>query len=226
MNRATAATKDLLSARPCLLVRTSSHDSSGLSIHPRPYSRVASLVARRTLFPACLPPAFLAAARFAGVCRFGSPWLPFFPYLGGERAPRRQTSEYHTGYRAFARTLLERLPLKKTATTSFSTIKSWLKLWLDCAIGEVTCPARYMAEASSINFRRRCSLRFRLPPTALEYRWAKIRGHGDCFRRGATKRVKRNLLSRARAVSTLSCEASFLPLVILFAVCACCSSAR
>ncbi len=64
-------------------------------------------------------------------------------------------SEYHTGYRAFARSLLERLPLEKNSDDFvFDNQVLAQVLWLGCPIGEVTCPARYMAEASSINFRR------------------------------------------------------------------------
>ena len=54
-------------------------------------------------------------------------------------------------------------------------------LWLDCTIGEVTCPARYLPEASSINFRRSIRYGFGCILTALEYRWAKIRGGGRLF---------------------------------------------
>ncbi len=91
-------------------------------------------------------------------------------------------SEYHTGYRAFARSLLERLPLDKNSNDFIfdNQIRAQV-LWLGCAIGEVTCPARYMAEASSINFRGSVRYGFGCILTALEYRWAKIRGYGRLF---------------------------------------------
>lgn len=91
-------------------------------------------------------------------------------------------SEYHTGYRAFSRALLERLPLEKNSDDFvFDNQVLAQVLWLGCAIGEVTCPAKYMPEASSINFRR--SVRYGLGciGTALAYRWAKIRGSGHLF---------------------------------------------
>src|SRR3954454_5548276 len=84
-------------------------------------------------------------------------------------------SEYHTGYRAFSRSLLEKLPLEKNSDDFvFDNQILAQVLWLGCAIGEVTCPAKYMPEASSINFRR--SVRYGLGciATALQYRWAKI----------------------------------------------------
>jgi len=91
-------------------------------------------------------------------------------------------SEYHTGYRAFARTLLERLPLEKNSDDFvFDNQILAQVLWLGCDIGEVTCPAKYMAEASSINFRRSVRYGFGCIATALQYRWARIRGGGHLF---------------------------------------------
>src|SRR5205809_4832373 len=64
-------------------------------------------------------------------------------------------SEYHTGYRAYSRQLLERLPLERNSDDFvFDNQVLAQIIALGCAIGEVTCPARYMPEASSINFRR------------------------------------------------------------------------
>src|SRR6267142_1213703 len=83
-------------------------------------------------------------------------------------------SEYHTGYRAFSRQLLERLPLE-TNSNDFVFDNQILAqvIALGCAIGEVTCPARYMPEASSINFRR--SVRYGLGclATAVRFRLAR-----------------------------------------------------
>jgi hypothetical protein len=91
-------------------------------------------------------------------------------------------SEYHTGYRAFARSLLEKLPLEKNSDDFvFDNQILAQVLWSGTAIGEVTCPAKYMPEASSINFRR--SVRYGLGciATALQYRWAKISGSDHLF---------------------------------------------
>jgi glycosyltransferase involved in cell wall biosynthesis len=91
-------------------------------------------------------------------------------------------SEYHTGYRAFARSLLERLPFEENSDDFvFDNQILAQVLWLDCAIGEVTCPARYMPEASSIDFPRSVRYGFGCILTALQYRWAKIRGGGPLF---------------------------------------------
>jgi glycosyltransferase involved in cell wall biosynthesis len=64
-------------------------------------------------------------------------------------------SEFHTGYRAFSREVLERIPLKK-ASDDFVFDNEMLAqvIFLGYRIGEVSCPTRYFEEASSINFRR------------------------------------------------------------------------
>ncbi|MCP3978109.1 MAG: glycosyltransferase family 2 protein [bacterium] len=64
-------------------------------------------------------------------------------------------SEYHTGYRAFSRPLLERLPLDENSDDFvFDNQMLAQILWAGCLIAEVSCPTRYFAEASSINFAR------------------------------------------------------------------------
>ena len=91
-------------------------------------------------------------------------------------------SEYHTGYRAFSRSLLEQLPVERNSDDFvFDNQMLAQILWQNCSIGEVTCPAKYMPEASSINFRRSVRYGFGCLFTALEYRWAKIKGSGRLF---------------------------------------------
>jgi glycosyltransferase involved in cell wall biosynthesis len=83
-------------------------------------------------------------------------------------------SEYHTGYRAYSRQLLEQLPLDRNSDDFVFDNQVLAQIVaLGCAIGEVTCPARYMPEASSINFRR--SVRYGLGclATALRFRLAR-----------------------------------------------------
>ena len=66
-------------------------------------------------------------------------------------------SEYHTGYRAFSRELLERLnPVLARNSDDFVFDNQMLAeiLWHGYTIGEVSCPSKYFKEASSINFRR------------------------------------------------------------------------
>jgi glycosyltransferase involved in cell wall biosynthesis len=64
-------------------------------------------------------------------------------------------SEYHTGYRAFSRRVLETIPLLENSDDFvFDNQMLAQVLHWSFEIGEVSCPAAYFAEASSINFRR------------------------------------------------------------------------
>ena len=84
-------------------------------------------------------------------------------------------SEYHTGYRAFAKSLLEGLPLEKFSDDFVFDNQILAQIIaLKAPIGEVTCPAKYMPEASSINFRRSVRYGFGCLATALRFRFGRI----------------------------------------------------
>jgi glycosyltransferase involved in cell wall biosynthesis len=85
-------------------------------------------------------------------------------------------SEYHTGYRAFSREVLESLPLLENSDDFvFDNQMLAQILHAGFAIGEVSCPTAYFEEASSINFQR--SLRYGLGVlrTSLQF-WLQRRG--------------------------------------------------
>jgi len=64
-------------------------------------------------------------------------------------------SEYHTGFRAFSRKLLETLPLLENSDDFvFDNQMIAQAVMFGFEIGEISCPTKYFAEASSINFRR------------------------------------------------------------------------
>ena len=84
-------------------------------------------------------------------------------------------SEYHTGYRAFSRELLEKLPLDENSDDFVFDNQMLAEiLWLDYKIAEVSCPTRYFAEASSIDFGRSLRYGFGCLSTAIKYRLAKM----------------------------------------------------
>jgi glycosyltransferase involved in cell wall biosynthesis len=84
-------------------------------------------------------------------------------------------SEYHTGYRAFARRVLETVSIEKNSDDFIfdNQILSQIHYY-GFRIAEITCPAKYFAEASSINFAR--SMRYGLGClwTALQFRLARM----------------------------------------------------
>ncbi|HEY5975232.1 MAG TPA: glycosyltransferase family 2 protein [Geobacteraceae bacterium] len=84
-------------------------------------------------------------------------------------------SEYHTGYRAFSREVLERLPLDRNSDDFVFDNQMLAQLvWAGFRIGELSCPTKYFPEASSINFRRSVTYGFGVLGTALRFRLAKI----------------------------------------------------
>jgi len=64
-------------------------------------------------------------------------------------------SEYHTGYRAYNRTVLAALPLEENSDDFiFDNEVLAQAIYMGYRIGEISCPARYFPEASSLNFSR------------------------------------------------------------------------
>lgn len=67
----------------------------------------------------------------------------------------QKLSEYHTGYRAYTREVLEKVPFHKNSDDFVFDNQMIAQIFYhDFEIGEVTCPTKYFDEASSINFSR------------------------------------------------------------------------
>jgi len=105
--------------------------------------------------------------------------MPFYKYVSNRALTLVENwflglklSEYHTGYRTFSREVLETLPLHECSDDFvFDNQMLAQAAMFGFRIGEISCPTRYFAEASSINFSRsvvygsgvlRTSLAFRL----------------------------------------------------------------
>jgi len=83
-------------------------------------------------------------------------------------------SEFHTGYRAFSRRVLEQLPLHENSDDFvFDNQMLAQVLWLGYSIAEVSCPTKYFAEASSINLKRSIQYGFGCLETGVKFRLAK-----------------------------------------------------
>ena len=83
-------------------------------------------------------------------------------------------SEYHTGYRAFSREVLERLPLEKNSN-GFVFDNQMLAqiIWFGYRIGELSCPTKYFDDSSSINFRRSFIYGLGVLKTSIQFRLQK-----------------------------------------------------
>ncbi|HEX4426420.1 MAG TPA: glycosyltransferase family 2 protein [Terriglobales bacterium] len=108
--------------------------------------------------------------------------MPFYKYVANRFLTAFENlflgiklSEYHTGYRAFSRDVLTKLPLLENSD-DFVFDNQMLA---QCAhfgfrIGEVSCPTKYFEEASSINFSRSVKYGFGVLATTLQFALQKI----------------------------------------------------
>ncbi len=114
--------------------------------------------------------------------------MPFYKYVSNRALTLFQNllcgaklSEYHSGYRAFSRKVLERLPLLSNSDDFvFDNQMLAQVLAFGFNIGEISCPTKYMPEASSISFRRSTIYGLGVLKTSLKYRlwkWKLIKTH-------------------------------------------------
>jgi glycosyltransferase involved in cell wall biosynthesis len=104
--------------------------------------------------------------------------MPFYKYVANRFLTltqnllmSRKLSEYHTGFRAFSREVLESLPLEANSDDFvFDNEMLAQAAFFDYRIGEISCPTRYFPEASSINFRRSVKYGLGVLATSLKFR--------------------------------------------------------
>ncbi|MDQ6861992.1 MAG: glycosyltransferase family 2 protein [Verrucomicrobiota bacterium] len=140
---------------------------------PRLIPAIAAMVVSG-LYPCVLASRILGG----GALRGGMPW---WKYVSNRALTLLENlllgaklSEYHTGYRAFAREVFDRVPIEQNSDDFIFDNQMLAQiLWLGFQIGEVTCPAKYMPEASSIGFTRSVRYGFGCIAIALRYRLAR-----------------------------------------------------
>lgn len=158
-----------------------------IMIHPDYQYTPRLIPAMASLIVSGLYPCVLASRILGGGALRGG--MPVWRYISnriltliGNIFLGAKLSEFHTGYRAFDRKLLERLPLERNSDDFVFDNQILAQIiWFGCPIGEVTCPTSYLPEASSINFRRSVRYGFGCLATAVEFRWAKLAGGGGLF---------------------------------------------
>ncbi len=141
---------------------------------PRLVTAMASMIASNQ-YDAVLASRILGNGALAG-------GMPLYKYLANRCLTLFQNivmgqklSEYHTGYRAFSRAVLEGLPLLACSDDFvFDNEMIAQTAWFGFRIGEISCPTRYFAEASSINFKRSLIYGLGVLATTIRYRLAKF----------------------------------------------------
>jgi len=109
--------------------------------------------------------------------------MPFYKYLANRFLTftenillGQKLSEYHTGYRAFSRTVLESLPLDNNSDDFVFDNEMLAQIvWHNFRIGELSCPTKYFKEASSINFRRSVVYGLGVLGTAVKFRLCRMK---------------------------------------------------
>jgi len=124
---------------------------------------------------------FVIGSRILGgyALKGGMPWWKYFANRFLTFAQNlmlgAKLSEYHTGYRAYSRQLLESMNFE-AMSDDFIFDNQFIAqvLWKNHTVGEVSCPTKYFADASSINFQRSLIYGLGCLRVSLQYRWAKI----------------------------------------------------
>ena len=87
----------------------------------------------------------------------------------------QKLSEYHTGYRAFSREVLEACAYHRCSDDFVFDNQMIAQIfWNGFEIAEITCPTKYFEEASSINFQRSMTYGFGVLHTSLRYFLARL----------------------------------------------------
>jgi glycosyltransferase involved in cell wall biosynthesis len=106
----------------------------------------------------------------------------------------QKLAEYHTGYRAFSREILEHCPLEENSDDFVFDNQMLAQIaYAGYTIGEVTCPTKYFEEASSINFRRSVTYGLGVLKTAAVFRlnkWGLIKSKIFDFKNGRRLRLE------------------------------------
>jgi VWFA-related protein len=113
-----------------------------------------------------------------GALKGGMPWWRYVSNrvltLVGNALLGTKVSEFHTGYRAYSRALLEQLPLEANSDDFVFDNQVLAQVaWFGHAIGEVSCPTKYAADSSSISFARSVKYGFGCLATAAQFRLAR-----------------------------------------------------
>lgn len=161
-----------------------------IMIHPDYQYTPRLIPAMAALLATGLYPCVLGSRILGGYAlRGGMPWWKYlsnrFLTFAENLLTGAKLSEYHTGYRAFSRDLLERLSWAE-CDDDFVFDNQMLAqiLWLGATIAEVSCPTRYEPESSSINLSRSIVYGLGCLRTACRFRLARMRlTHSKLFPR-------------------------------------------
>ncbi|MFA7256567.1 MAG: glycosyltransferase family 2 protein [Kiritimatiellales bacterium] len=151
-----------------------------IMLHPDYQYTPALIPAMASMIANGLYPCVLGSRILGGHALKGG--MPWWKYISNRALTLTENwllgaklSEYHTGYRAFSRKLLEQLPLDENSDDFvFDNQMLAQILWFGHTIAEVSCPTKYIPEASSINSRRSLRYGFGCLWTGLVFRLCRV----------------------------------------------------
>jgi glycosyltransferase involved in cell wall biosynthesis len=110
-------------------------------------------------------------------------------------------SEYHSGYRAFSREVLERINFEANSDDFIFDNQMLTQIfYLGYEVGEISCPAKYFEDASSINFRRSMKYGFGVIGNSIKYRlnkWKLL--NSKIYHKPVEKKIE--VIESAKAIS-------------------------
>ena len=140
---------------------------------PKLIPSIANMIAN-DLFPVVLGSRILGKGAITG----GMPYYKYFfnrlLTFSQNLIINQKLSEYHTGYRAFSKEVLQAIDYHKNSDDFVFDNQMLAQIFFaGFEIGEITCPTKYFDEGSSINFRRSVKYGFGVLKTSIQYRLQK-----------------------------------------------------
>ena len=113
-----------------------------------------------------------------GALRGGMPWYKYFSNrlltFSQNLLISQKLSEYHTGYRAFSREVVEKINYHSNSDDFVFDNQMLAQIfYAGYEIAEITCPTKYFDDASSINFKRSVKYGMGVLETSFKYRFQK-----------------------------------------------------
>jgi len=141
---------------------------------PRLVTAMASMIAQG-VYDAVIASRILSIGALAG-------GMPLYKYIANRLLTAYQNflipfklSEYHSGYRAFSRKVLENLPLEENSDDFIFDNQMLVQVIAHgFSMGEVSCPTRYMKDSSSISLARSIKYGLGVLLTTLEYKFSQF----------------------------------------------------
>lgn len=141
---------------------------------PRLVTAMASMIAQG-VYDAVIASRILGTGALAG-------GMPLYKYIANRLLTAYQNflipfklSEYHSGYRAFSRAVLENLPLEANSDDFIFDNQMLVQVIAHgFSMGELSCPTRYMKDSSSISLARSIKYGVGVLLTTLEYKFSQF----------------------------------------------------